>query len=92
MWMLIINSLATSANSTSVYMLCVSVLLYRYQVMMDCWQGSPDQRPSFTSIQRTLMSIIQDTEPYFEFDGEGPESTATGTEDESASSGKNSQA
>ncbi|XP_065197156.1 uncharacterized protein LOC135828658 [Sycon ciliatum] len=58
-----------------------------YQLMRSCWHKDPLQRPEFVKLQQQLEEIIQDTEPYFEFDGEGPE----GTEEESASSGTPSQ-
>lgn len=38
---------------------CCSLLLLRYQTMMDCWQGKPQDRPTFTELVERLGDLLQ---------------------------------
>lgn len=32
---------------------------HRYQTMMDCWQGKPQERPTFTELVEKLGDLLQ---------------------------------
>lgn len=34
-------------------------LLLRYQTMLDCWQGKPQNRPTFTELVERLGDLLQ---------------------------------
>ena len=35
-------------------------IIYRYDVMIDCWKAEPDERPSFEILQEKLTKILRD--------------------------------
>lgn len=46
--------------------LLISVNFYRYIMMLDCWQGNPENRPTFTQIRENLEAIMQKDNPYLD--------------------------
>lgn len=37
----------------------VFFVLLRYQTMLDCWQGQPQERPTFTELVERLGDLLQ---------------------------------
>ena len=39
----------------------------RYQLMMDCWEHDPDERPTFAQLISTFEKMMTVDAPYYEF-------------------------
>ena len=45
-----------------------SLFVIRYALMLDCWKGAPDERPSFEQLVSTLETMMTAGTPYYDFD------------------------
>lgn len=40
----------------------MSLILYSYAIMLQCWSAKPESRPSFSELERRFGSLIEETE------------------------------
>ena len=45
--------------------------LFRYEMMLRCWEEDPFQRPTFTELREELESVISEGGAYFSLDIDG---------------------